>query len=158
VFPGQGERTGFPVDGGDFPDGGAAVHEGVVIDDGPDEGGVVKHYGRIGSRDEFGVGGGARKALGVVLGVAAMDGVGQKVAHGRQEARAGIFLSGGRGSENWRRGERRSEGAKEMLAKRKERTRGNADGRDDTQEQRQQHRDRHEGRSSTQLRPRENTQ
>lgn len=83
VFAGQGERTGFAINGGDFPEGRAAVHEGVVIDDGADDGGVVENDGSVGSGDELGVGGGARQALGVVLSIAALHGVGEEVTDGR---------------------------------------------------------------------------
>lgn len=160
MFPGQSERTRFPVDGGDFPEGRASVHKGVVVDDGADDGGVVEDDGGVWSGHELGVGGGARQAQGVGLGVAALHGIGQEMAHGREKARAGVFLlAGGGGNSSCkgrRRGSCRREGAKEMLAKRKENRRRRAKGPDDARNEGQQHRGTQKNRSRTGLRSREN--
>ena len=89
VLAGQGECTGFAVDGGDLPEGRATVHEGIIIDNGADDGGVMEHDGSVRSGHKLGVRGGACQTLRVVLGIAALHRIGEQVAHGRQKARAG---------------------------------------------------------------------
>ena len=99
VLASQCERTGFAIDGSDLPEGGAAVNERVIIDDGADDAGVVEDDGSVRSSGEVGVGGSAGQTLGVELGIAAVHSSGEEVANGREKARAGVGCgsSGGEG-------------------------------------------------------------
>lgn len=59
MLAGQGERTRLAVDGGDFPEGGATVHEGVIIHNRSDDRRVMQDDGSVGSGNKLGVGGSA---------------------------------------------------------------------------------------------------
>lgn len=88
MLAGQSEGTGFAVDRGDLPERGAAVDEGIIIDDGADDARVVEDDGSVRSSNELWVGGRTGQTLGVVLGIAAMHSIGEEVANGCEEARA----------------------------------------------------------------------
>ena len=112
VLASQSERTGFAIDGSDLPEGGAAVNERIIVDDGADDAGVVEDDGSVGSGGEAGVGGSAGQTLGVALGIAAVHSSGEEVANGRDKARAGSGCgSSGEGGRRRRRRGRDDEGA-----------------------------------------------